>query len=90
MTNPMVLAILQKRGELPTIEDIKAVIAIQKEMLQLAVAPVAPPNPAGPEGVPPPTPDGPLGPPKPMDPTAPDAHPDWHIASSVAKRQRDI
>jgi hypothetical protein len=89
MTNPMVLAILQKRGELPTIEDIKAVIAIQKEMLQLAVAPVAPPNPAGPEGVPPPTPDGPLGPPKPMDPTAPDAHPDWTLNSRIAKRSRD-
>jgi hypothetical protein len=90
MTNPMVLAILEKRGELPSIENIKAAIEKQKMMLQLAQASLPEPNSPGPEGVPPPTPDGPGGPPKPMNPQAPDAHPDWYIASTVAKRQRDI
>lgn len=90
MTNPMVLGILQKRGELPTIQELQQVIELQKQMLQLAQAPLPAPNPAGPEGVPPPTLDGPPGPPKPMDPHAPDAHPEWTLMSSVAKRQRDI
>lgn len=105
MTNPMVLAILQKRGELPSYQDIQAVITLQKQMLQLSQAALSAPTPAGPDGVPPPTPDGPQGPssapaspapppppggPAPMNPAAPDAHPNWHIASTVAKRQRDI
>jgi hypothetical protein len=69
MTNPMVLGILQKRGELPSEEDLQAVIKLQKTMLQLAQVALPAPNPPGPEGVPPPTPDGPVGPPPPRSAT---------------------
>ena len=104
MTNPMVLGILAKRGELPDIALLKQVIDLQKQVLQLAQAPLPAPNPPGPDGVPPPTPDGPGGPsappagpggpppqgPPPPPPNAPSAHPDWHIAPTIAKRQRDL
>jgi hypothetical protein len=87
MQNPMVLGILQKRGELPTIEELKAVIAIQKQMLQLAQAPMPESNPADPAAMPPPMSAGQPGPPA---PGAPDANPDWQLAPTIAKRQRDV
>jgi hypothetical protein len=92
MTNPMVLAILQKRGELPGLEDIQAVITLQKQMLQLAQAALPAPNPQGPDGVPPPTPAGPAGPPVPTcaatgGGTGPS---ELELTPTIAKRQRDI
>lgn len=89
LMNPMVVAMLLKSGELPDASMIQQAVKLLKLVNQLAAAPEAAPNPAGPEGVPPPTPDGPQGP-KPMDPAAPDAHPEWTLMSTVAKRQRDI
>jgi hypothetical protein len=92
MTNPMVLGILQKRGELPSIDELKAVIDLQKQMLQLAQAPLPAPNPQGPDGVPPPTPAGPAGPlpPHVPQPGEEPAHPNWQLTPTIAKRQRDI
>jgi hypothetical protein len=87
MLNPMVIAILQKAGFAPSVEEIQQA----KQLLDAATAaagPGAPPQ-SGAPGAPPPAPGGPPGQggqPHPLD----TEHPEWSLASKIAARSRDM
>lgn len=105
LMNPMVVAMLQQFGDMPSAQAIEAA----KQLLTAAQMPPAPPAqpglpgvsgavPAGPGGLPPaggPPSAGPGVPAGPVPPAAQfhpsqDAHPDWQLAHTIAKRERDI
>lgn len=93
LQNPLVVAMLMIKGDMPNIQQIEQA----KQLLLAAQTPAQPPAPAqappdagGPDGAPdasPPAEGAPAGP-KPMAPTA-GAHPDWHLSSKIAQRSRD-
>lgn len=90
LQNPMVVAMLMAKGEMPPME---LITAAQELLVKLAAGPQPPgaeTPPAGPEGAPGPPPPGPGAPvgPKPADPRN-IAHPDWHTSSKIAQRSED-
>lgn len=92
LMNPVVVALLDKMGKLPTPENLTAA----KNFLLAAQQPPAPePPPAQPMGQPGvegAEPSGPPSPPPGGGPGAPateGAHPDWHLMPKVAARSRD-
>jgi hypothetical protein len=89
LQNPMVVAMLMEKGEIPSMDTIMAAQALLLKLQAGPQPPGAETPPAGPEGAPGPTPPGPGAPPgPPADPTN-IAHPDWHTASKVAQRSED-
>lgn len=97
MMNTMVLAVMLNEGKAPEPEHIEKA----KQLQMLALQPPQPPQVpgAGPQegqppvpGAPGPPPPGPAGNPgPPPNPQIPEgAHSNWNLASTVAKRQRDI
>ncbi len=95
LINPAVLALLIKSKLAPSLEDLQAA----QKFLSAATQPSSPPGvvagapaggpapPALPPGAPPPTGQPSNGLPVPPDH---DAHPDWHLASKIAQRSRDM
>lgn len=81
LMNPLVVAMLIKKGQMPSKEQIEQA----KQLLLDAQQPSAPPTPPGMPGAPVPGPE----PPQPGQPL-PDAHPQWQGASKVGQRTRDV
>lgn len=87
LSNITVMSLLVKNGQAPEPKDMDQAEKILRRAQATAL--VAPPaGPPGAEGAPGPLPPGPARPATP--PGVEDAHPNWQLASTVAKRQRDI
>src|SRR6266404_534530 len=93
LQDPIVLALLMKNKKAPTAEEIDQA----KELLIHAAESPKPPQPQGGAQAPPGGPAGPPGahPPAPggspvPHPNQTENHPDWTLASKVAKRSRDM
>lgn len=93
LQNPLVVAMLMLKGDMPSIKQIEDA----KKLLLAAQMPAQPQDPAqaqpaagGPDGAPDASPpaDGAPPVPTPMAPTD-GAHQDWHMASKIAQRSRD-
>ena len=89
LMNVMVVAVMLNEGKAPTSEHIeqakKLLLQAQQTITQMPEAGQPQPPAGGPAGPPPP---GPAGPQNPQIP--PGANPNWNLAESVAKRQRDV
>ena len=93
MQNAMVLALMLKYKMGPSPQEVQAAL----QLLMSASQPQAPTGPSGPgaegpgaPGMPPPMPGGPPGQPPVPSPEDAAAHPEWVMASKIAKRSREM